>query len=290
MFPREDELRRADLANGVELHYVRAGAGVPVFLIHGAMGDWRSWQPQWDALTAHFDCVSYSRRYSHPNRNSMPSPAHSALVDAEDLDLFMDALGIGQALLVGSSYGGFAALAQAVRRPERVLAVVAVEPPMMRYAYMSEDGAAAADAFRRSTIEVANDAFRRDEDALAVRIMTSGIVGAASPLSSEAQARRMQNMRAMKMLALSQDEFPLLPKETLAALPMPVLLVSGAETPPVHAAIFRNLCAAMPNAERAVVPGAGHSVASSHAAVFNPMATAFLRSALATEPRRRSGA
>ncbi len=86
----------------------------------------------------------------------------------------------------------------------------------------------------------------------------------------------MQNVLAMKMLALSTDEFPWIPPETLAALPMPVLMVSGADTPPVHAAIFAKLTAAMPQAERQVVPGAGHSVTRDRPEAFNALVMDFL--------------
>jgi hypothetical protein len=42
----------------------------------------------------------------------------------------------------------------------------------------------------------------------------------------------------MKMLALCSDEFPWLSPEQLSQLPMPVLLISGRQTPAVHSAIF----------------------------------------------------
>ena len=107
--------------------------------------------------------------------------------------------------------------------------------------------------------------------------MTGGINGAASPLNDgEALARRLQNLGAMKALALSTDEFPWLAPEQLAALPMPVLLLSGARTPAVHAEIFRNVCAAMPQAQALVMPDAGHGVARDAAAAFNTTVLDFL--------------
>ena len=168
------------LPSGVQLHTVREGQGQPLIFVHGAMGDWRSWAPQWSAFTAQFDCISYSRRYSHPNRNAMPSPNHSALHEAQDLLALMDAMALPQAVLVGSSYGGFTALALAVQAPERVAAVVAVEPPMMKYAERSESGAAVARAFRREVIEPARAAFAAGEDLKASQIMTAGIGGAGA--------------------------------------------------------------------------------------------------------------
>lgn len=273
-----EPLRQVRLPGGVVLNFARAGRGPALVLVHGAMGDWRSWEAQWADFTAAYDCVTYSRRYSYPNPNRMPSPDHSALVEADDLAHFLDALDLPEAILVGSSYGGFTALALAVRAPGRVRAVVAVEPPLMRYAHLTPEGAAVADAFRRETVLPANDAFRRGEDLEAARIMTGGIAGAAvARLSPAGMERRMQNVLAMKMLALSTDEFPWIAPETLAALPMPVLMVSGAETPPVHAAIFANLVAAMPRAERQVIAGAGHSVTRDRPDVFNALVLDFLR-------------
>jgi len=265
------------LASGVVLHAVRQGQGTPLVLVHGAMGDWRSWGAQWPALVPHADCVSYSRRYSHPNPNRMPSPDHSALQEAEDLLGLLDAMGIARALLVGTSYGAFTALAAAVAAPERVLGVVAVEPPMMKYAERDPQGQAIAAAFRRETIEPANAAFRAGQDEEAGRIMTGGINGAVSAATTpQAMQRRLQNLRAMRMLALSSDEFPLLSPAQVAALTMPVMLLSGQRTAPVHREIFNNLVQAMPAARVLRVLDAGHGVTREQPAVFNAQVLAFL--------------
>lgn len=269
------------LPNGVQLHTVREGSGTPLVFIHGAMGDWRSWGAQWAAFTPHFDCVSYSRRYSFPNHNPMPSPDHGALHEAQDLRLLMDAMGLERAVLVGSSYGAFTALALAVQAPARVQAVVAVEPPMMKYAHHSAEGGLVAEAFRREVIEPANAAFRAGEDERAAQIMTGGINGGRSAVNTgAAMARRLQNLRAMKMLALSSDEFPLLSPAQLGGLRMPVLLLAGRQTQPVHRAIFENVCAAMPQARHGWVEGAGHGVTREQAGTFNRLALDFLAQAL----------
>lgn len=265
------------LPNGVQLHTVREGQGTPLIFIHGAMGDWRSWGAQWHAFTPHFDCISYSRRYSFPNQNLMPSPDHSALHEAQDLQLLMDAMGIEQAVLVGSSYGAFTALALADQAPNRVQALVAVEPPMMKYAYYSQTGRVVASAFRHEVIEPANKAFQAGDDERAAQIMTGGINGGGSTANSgETMARRLQNLRAMKMLALSTDEFPLISPHQLSKLTMQVLLLAGRLTQPVHRAIFENICAVMPQASHAWIDGAGHSVTREKPDAFNSLVLDFL--------------
>lgn len=265
------------LANGIELHAVRDGQGPPLIFIHGAMGDWRSWEAQWDRFTAHFECLAYSRRYCYPNDNAADDPDHSALSEARDLGLLMDAMGWTCVTLVGSSYGAFTALALAVQQPERVTAVVAVEPPMMRYAQLTNEGRHAARLFRQLVITPANEAFRAGDDLRGALIMTGGINGNPSSLvQGEAMRRRLQNMRAMKMLALSSDEFPLLSPVQLGSLSMPILLLSGRETASVHKAIFAGVCSAMPQAFRQVVDNCGHAVTREQPETFNRVALEFL--------------
>lgn len=268
------------LPNGVQLHLVQGGAGPDLVFVHGVMGDWLSWSPQWTEFCGRFRCTTYSRRYNHPNRNLMASPRHSAVVEADDLLLLLDALGLARAALVASSYGAFIALALAVRHPQRVSALVAVEPAMLCYAEFSEAGRQALQRFRHEVIEPANAAFRRGDDRQGAALMTGGIHAAgSSALQGEALQRRLANARAMRMLALSENEFPLLPPPALASLAMPVLLVSGMDTPAIHAEVFRNVCAAMPQAQVARLPAAGHAVARDQPQLFNRLALEFLAQA-----------
>jgi pimeloyl-ACP methyl ester carboxylesterase len=282
-------LQRLVVTEGVELHAALGGQGEPLVFIHGVMGDWRSWSNQWPAFVARFRCCSYSRRYNHPNGNRMPSPHHSAVVEAQDLLGLIDTLGWERVTLVGSSYGAFVALALAVTHPQRVRAIVASEPAMLCYAEFSAQGRSTLEAFRRDVVEPANAAFRAGDDLLGARLMTGGIQGsgravtdpatptpASGQARAQAMARREQNVHAMRMLALSSNEFPLLAPASLAALPMPVLLLRGEHTPAIHAEVFHNVAAAMPQAAVQTIAGSGHSVPQDQPAAFNAAALAFL--------------
>lgn len=175
IFDLETEI--ATLQSGIALTFVREGAGPCLIFIRGAMGDWQAWAPQWQAFVQKFSCISYSRRYSFPNPNELNCRDHNALVDAADLEGFMDALEIDRAMLVGSSYGGFTALAAAIQAPDRASAVVSVEAPMMRYALASRDGEEVANDFLERSARSAREAFERGDDELGIRILTGGIVG-----------------------------------------------------------------------------------------------------------------
>ncbi|SEF22127.1 Pimeloyl-ACP methyl ester carboxylesterase [Variovorax sp. NFACC28] len=279
--------RTARLRNGIELCYVEQGNGLPLVFIHGLLGDWRSWQPQWDAFLAQgYRCLSYSRRYSFPNANEFASPDHSALVDAADLAGLLDALGIPAAILIGTSYGAFTALAFAVHHPGRTLAIVATEPPMMRYADFSHEGKVLRAEFERKT-EAAAHALRQGNDEEAVRTMTDAINGgeASSANTAGALQRRFENAKAMRALMLSTDPFPLLSPQQLREIAAPTLLVAGERTQPIHDAVFRSVCAAMPQARASRVHGAGHGVHRDNPSEFNAIALQFLQRQIESLPR-----
>ena len=275
----EDEPLQCRRVGGLEFHFVEAGQGAPLVFVHGVLGDWRTWAPQWPAFTPHFRCISYSRRYSVPNHNPQPSPDHSALIEAEDLAALLRSWGAAPAVLVGSSYGAYTALALAVREPDLVRALVLLEPPMLRWAEFSAAGRAVREAFDRDVRLPARAAFERGDDASGVLLLTGGIVGQdiAARLPPEALARRMENARSIRMLTLSSDEFPMIEPRAVRALQMPVALMAGQDTPAIHDVVFRELCAAMPQAEISRIPAAGHGAARDNPAEFNRVALDFLR-------------
>src|SRR5688572_11101089 len=90
--------------NGVELHYVERGTGQALVLVHGGLGDYRSWEAQLGPFSQRFRVVSYSRRYSYPNRNRVIAPDYSVFAEAEDLAALIGRLQLDGAHLVGHSY------------------------------------------------------------------------------------------------------------------------------------------------------------------------------------------
>lgn len=275
----EAELQRVEIAGGLEFHHVEAGRGLPLVLVHGVLGDWRTWAPQWLAFTPYFRTISYSRRYNQPNRNTQPSPDHSALVEAQDLAALLQAWHAEPAILVGSSYGAFTALALTIARPECVRALVLLEPPMLRWADFSAEGRAEREVFDRDVRLPARAAFERGDDERGVLLLTGGIAGleAAARIEPSALRRRLENSLAIRMLTLSSDEFPLLSPQALSSVRVPTLLMAGAQTPPIHDTVFRNLCKAMTQAEVQRIPDAGHSAARDNPTEFNRLTLDFLK-------------
>lgn len=265
------------LLDGAKINYVRAGSGPVLIFIHGVMGDYRSWGSQWEAYTRHYDCISISCRFNYPNNNEMEAPNHSAIENADDVAELMDILNIEHAIIVGSSYGAFTALALAVHHLKNVRAVVAVEPAMMKYAEIFEDTREAAEIFWQKTATPAREAFERGDNETGVMMLTGGIQNKdVSTIPSEKLLQRRQNMMAGRRVTLSTDEFPLLEPEALGAIDIPVLLMTGKNTAPVFKAIMSGVVRTMPQARFEVIEGSGHSVPQDQPKVFNQLSLKFL--------------
>lgn len=265
------------LSDGAKINYVRAGSGPVLIFIHGVMGDYRSWGPQWEEFTKQYDCISISCRFNYPNNNSMEAPKHSAVENGDDVAELMGILNIEHAIIVGSSYGGFTAFALAVHYPDRIRAVVAVEPPMMKYAEIFEDTAEAAAIFWEKVATPSRQAFERGDDELGVMMLTGGIQNTdANTIEPEKQRQRLENIMAGRRVTLSVDEFPLLEPSALAAIKIPVMLITGLNTGPVFKAIMSGIVRTMPQVQFEEIENSGHSVPQDQPKVFNQLSLDFL--------------
>ena len=264
--------------NGVELHYIEKGQGEALILLHGGTGDYRSWSSQIEAFAPDYLVISYSRRYHYPNQNPLTATNHSALVEADDLAAFLNKLKLKKVHLVGQSYGAFAALIFAVKRPEMVDSLVLSEPPVHQLIRNSSDGEAVFQDFMTHTWKPAAEAFQKGEDQRASDILALGISGIkTSDLPPAVQASRLQNPLSMKSLALSSNPFPNVTTDELKRLKMPVLILTGENTVQIHKLVNRELTRLLPNAKEVIIPKSRHGTPSENPKVFNETVREFLR-------------
>jgi pimeloyl-ACP methyl ester carboxylesterase len=271
-------LRRTVISGEIEIHYAEEGTGPALVFVHGGMGDWSSWAPQWEAFTPHFRCITYSRRYSSPNRNPITSRSHSVVAEAQDLAALLDTWHADRAILVGTSYGAFTSLQLALTHPGKVRALALTEPPVLPFADQTQGGREARLRFEREVLSAAAEAFAAGEHAAAVHLLTEGINGTgpgeASTLAG--RERRLRNADAMRALLISSDAFPKLDEAALRQLDAPTLLLHGARTLEVHRATTTALSRSMPRAELIEVPHSGHGVHRDNPAAFNNIVMDFL--------------
>jgi non-heme chloroperoxidase len=163
------------VANGMDLHYMDRGRGDPIVFVHGALVDYREWEPVAIQLSQDYRTVTYSRRYNYPNRNSPPAANHSAEIEGEDLAALIRRLELGSVHLAGISYGGYAALYTALRYPELVRSLTIVEAPLVDWAQDLPGGAELYEDFM-AMWRASGDAFAMNDPVAALRVAVDWFV------------------------------------------------------------------------------------------------------------------
>jgi pimeloyl-ACP methyl ester carboxylesterase len=262
---------RIRLPSGVDLHYIESGAGAPLVFLHGGMGDYEFWEAQVGEFSGSHRAISYSRRYSHPNCNEPVAADHSALIEADDLAAFLDRLDVERAHLVGTSYGALTALVFALRQPGRLAGLILAEPPVHRWAIGVLGGDVLYSRFLSQVWNPAGAAFRSGAPERAMKILADGMWG--KPVFERLCAARrsaiMRNARAMQALVQSSNPFPVIPREAVSRLELPVLLIAGEHAIELHRLVNQELAHVLPNARQITVPGASHGSPRENAGYFN---------------------
>jgi pimeloyl-ACP methyl ester carboxylesterase len=115
--------RSVEVAAGLRLPYVEQGdpAGLPVLFLHGYTDSWRSFAGLLPCLPQSLRAIALTQR-GHGDADR-PRTGYAPGDFAADLARFMDALGIGTAVIAGHSMGGTIARRFALDYPDRTRGV-----------------------------------------------------------------------------------------------------------------------------------------------------------------------
>jgi pimeloyl-ACP methyl ester carboxylesterase len=232
-----------------------------LLLVHGSVVNagltWGAQKP----LEDRFEIVA-------PNRRGFPPGPDVERVDFEDEAVWLEQFLEPGTHLVGHSYGGVISLLAAARRPEQLRSLTVIEPP----AFGVARGIPAVDAFIARTEEHWMHGPRDPAEFL--RSFLS-LVGSSIP-PGNFTPELLQGARTL-MVERSPAE-AVIPFDELARAPFPKLVVSGGHSP-----AFDAVCDVLEQrlgAERAILPGAGHSV-QRLGEPFNELLTSFVERATA---------
>ncbi len=115
------------LHNGIKLVYEDRGAGKPAFVfVHGWTCDRSFFAPQAEHFARRHRVVSVDLR-GH-GESDKPEGPYSIAAHADDIAYVIEHRGLGRAVAVGHSMGGITVLQLAAAHPERVSAIVMVDP------------------------------------------------------------------------------------------------------------------------------------------------------------------
>ena len=169
---------------------------------------------------------------------------------------------LGPAVMLGHSFGATGALRAAVEFPDRVEALVLIEPVFFA-------AAAETNAYRRfdasqAEFIAATEAGKAEAMARAfTAVWGTGEPWEAMPARARAEITARIHLIPPQAPSLYEDIGGVLPR--LSEVGCPVHLIRGERSPPIIEAIHAGLMARMPQAVETVIPGAGHMAPITHA-------------------------
>lgn len=250
----------------------------PVLMIHGSLADYRYWDRHLEFFAHRYTVLTYSRRYSYPNRNLELAPDYSAQSDAEDLRGLLTELSLGPVHVVAHSYGAFAALFLAGSHPELLRSMVLSEPPALGCLLDSDPGRLAYSRHVTGLWEGIKAAFAAGGQDEVLRLTTDYFSGAGQFDRMPEPVRQVMrgNIREWEALAFSSDPFPRTP-EGIRDLRIPCLFLVGSRSQPLFRMVVDQLAQVLPNSRIQVIPDAGHEMWESQPASCRKAALGFFR-------------
>jgi len=242
-----DPLRVA--ADGAELAVEVRGEGAPVVFIHGFPFDRTMWRHQLAGLSR-WKRIALDLRGA--GASSAPANGYSVARYADDVVHVLDALGIDRAVVCGLSLGGYILFDLLRRHAGRIRAAV----------LCNTKATADSPEARRGRDEMAALAEREGVGAVAERLLPQLL----APATVAAQPDVVTHLRdmidrtplpglvgALRALRDRPDSTPM-----LGSIGVPVLAVAGADDKIAPVDVMRAMAAAIPGAQFAVIPAAGH--------------------------------
>ena len=119
-------------SNGVKIHYITAGEGPLLVMIHGFPDYWYSWRDQIPALAEHFQVVAIDQRGYNLSDQPEGVAAYAMPNLVGDVVAVIDHFGAEKAVVVGHDWGGAVAWNFAMYQPDRLDRLVILNLPHPR--------------------------------------------------------------------------------------------------------------------------------------------------------------
>jgi pimeloyl-ACP methyl ester carboxylesterase len=277
--------------NATELAYVEAGTGQPVVFVHGGFVDLTIWQEQLPALARQYQAIAYSRRYAWPNEGIEDGAVDEVVAHADDLVGLIRTLDLGPAHLIGHSYGAGICMIAALMRPDLARTLVLMEPGIVPTLGMPPKPQSilkllltrprlgkALISFATKCIEPCSAALKRGDTEQAIRVFVDGISGEPSfydRLPADVKRHMLANSKILRSFFFGKGAPPF-GEDNVRRIIQPTLLVTGDRSPAYFLRTTDGLASLLPNAHRAVVPNAGHTMQFQNSAGLNRAIWEFL--------------
>jgi len=260
---------------GADFACEECGTGELLILVHGAVGDYRTWEGVLATFAARHRVITYSRRWHHPATSVGNGADYTHDSHATDLIELITNCG-GPVRLLGHSYGASVCAVVAVQRPDLVRSLVLAEPSLFSLLMTRPMGAIALAQTAAATMHI-TPLIRKGQPE---RALTEFLKAVVSPAGFERLPERalevmFDNVHTLEPMLNGMSAGNSFSAKLAARINAPTLLVEGQLTTKLFQLTIKELAGAISSAERAVVPGVGHGLHLENPDAFSRIALEF---------------
>jgi pimeloyl-ACP methyl ester carboxylesterase len=263
---------------GFKLHYLEAGRGAPVVLLHGLGGDGSRWRPNIEPLARDFHVFALDQ-IGFGQSDKPLANYHTGML-AEFLVGFLKAANVPKASLVGNSMGAGVALYTAVHYPEMVDRIVLADGGGFRASGPTPPTPPTADALRRRQLQ---NSVTRDETREFFRILFRDKSLVTDKMVDDQLAMRLRSAFTItKMQEAGEKGLGGVSEAEVRGVKAPTLIVWGKYDELANPAGADRLERAIPGSKKVIIDNCGHLPQLEKADEFNRIVRDFLTTSKAT--------
>ena len=243
--------------NNALIHYQTHGDGHPILLSHAYGASAKMWQKQIPTLSQKYKLITWDMRGHGKSQTPNNSAAYSRNLTIQDMTAILNSCGAEKAVIGGLSMGGYMSLAFVMSQPHRASALMLLD---------SGPGFKKAEALQQW-----NDQAERQAQALEKKGLTAKPKAPPEVQHTDAQALA----HAARGMLAQEDTSVIFALETIK---LPTLVLAGENDKPFLAAT-NYMAKKIPNAEKIIIPNAGHYANYDEPKAFNNAVLTFLKKA-----------
>lgn len=260
--------------DGLQTHYREKGQGDPVILLHGFYFDSHLWDKNIDALAKHhrvYVLDLWGFGYSTRDLLDFGYPLY-----ARQLELFMDALDIDQATLIGQSMGGGTIIQFCTNNWGRVHKIVLVDPAILPVKLPLLGQIANLPGVGEFLFEMQND-FMRTFTLKNTFIYNRAIL-TPEYLETVTRFQKVAGTTEVMLKILRKQFFHTLAEEVrqVGELAIPALVIGGRQSAAEPTEHTQQVHVHLAGSRLAIIDQAGHCPNAEQAETFNQLVRQFL--------------
>lgn len=252
---------------GFEMHYVEAGEGEPVILLHGLWGGRNEWEHNIDAIASDFRVIVVDQIGFWDS--DKPSALYDNHLLSQFLAGFMESLGLSKAHLVGHAMGATTATQFAVTYPDRVAKIVLVDG----VGYQRDSAPPEQTPARLRFSRMASGSTLRTTKALLLRRVGNDALVTDAWVEQAYSMWLGSSLTIRGMLSTGGS----VPKETMKTIDAPTLVVWGENDEISDPSQADEPLDDIAGAKKYIIPDAGHLAQFEQPDTFNRVVRDFLK-------------